>query len=117
MTVQIELWHLIGLLVSFFAGAGAFGKVLLEQFEKRLDERFAAQEASRRMAKEDWDRRFGDLDRGQRSLERDFLELKADLPINYVRREDQVRESTIINAKLDALNSKLDLSIERWQRT
>lgn len=116
MTIQMEVWHLITLLLSFFGCIGGFGKVLLDQFEKRLSEKFAAQEASRRTAKEDWDRRFGDLDKGQRSLERDFLELKADLPINYVRREDQVRESTIINAKLDALNSKLDLSIERWQR-
>ena len=115
MTIQMELWHLIMLLVSFFGCIGGFGKVLLDQFANRLSEKFAAQEASRRTAKEDWDRRFGDLDRGQRSLERDFLGLKADLPIHYVRREDSVRDQTVINAKLDALNARFDLLINKQQ--
>lgn len=36
-------------------------------------------------------------------IERELLELKADLPREYVRREDQIRHEAILNSKLDAL--------------
>lgn len=43
------------------------------------------------------------------ALERDFLKWQAELPINYVRREDYVRGQSVIEAKLDALYSKLEV--------
>jgi hypothetical protein len=42
-------------------------------------------------------------------LEREFLELKADLPLFYVRREDFIRFDVVINSKLDKLR---DLVVE-----
>ncbi|SDH93493.1 hypothetical protein [Roseospirillum parvum] len=36
-------------------------------------------------------------------LERSLLEMKADMPLHYVRREDYVRNQTVIESKLDAL--------------
>jgi hypothetical protein len=48
MTIQIELWALItflvGLLLAFLGGAAGIAKFILAQMEKRLDERFDAQE-------------------------------------------------------------------------
>ncbi|EAP7476069.1 hypothetical protein EKP32_24375, partial [Salmonella enterica] len=41
-------------------------------------------------------------------LEREFLEFKARLPVDYVRREDYIRGQTVIEAKLDAVYEKLD---------
>lgn len=50
MTVQVDLWALItfgvGLLVAFFGGVAGIAKLILSQMNKRLDERFAAQEKS-----------------------------------------------------------------------
>jgi len=40
--------------------------------------------------------------------EKAILQLRAELPIHYVRKEDWVRNQTIIEAKLDALANKLD---------
>lgn len=40
--------------------------------------------------------------------EKDLLRLRAELPIEYVRREDWIRNQTVIEAKLDALAAKLD---------
>jgi hypothetical protein len=37
------------------------------------------------------------------ALERELLELKADLPSSYVRREDFIRFDVVINSKLDKL--------------
>ncbi len=36
------------------------------------------------------------------------MRFKADLPLNYVRREDYIRGQTVIEAKLDALDNKLE---------
>lgn len=88
MSVQLELWHLILLLLAFFGLVGGFGKVLLDQFEKRLDERFAGLEDGHTKA----------LD-----VERQLLMLRAELPLGYVRREDYIRNQTVIEAKIDAV--------------
>lgn len=111
MLIQIELWHLITLLLAFFGCVGAFGKILLAQFEKRQDQRFKAQEESRRQAQEHWDQRFSTLERDASQwvrLERDFLEWKADLPMTYVMRDDYVRNQTVIEAKLDAVALRIE---------
>jgi hypothetical protein len=39
----------------------------------------------------------------QQTLERDVLEMKADLPLCYVRREDFIRQEVMILTKLDRL--------------
>lgn len=73
-------------------------KLLLAQIEKRLNERFEALEAARRESEAGWSR-----------LEREFLEFRADLPLHYVRREDYLRGQAVLEAKLDALYSKIEL--------
>lgn len=47
-------------------------------------------------------------DRSTRKLETDFLKFQATLPIEYVRKEDAIRQEVVINAKLDALAVKMD---------
>lgn len=41
--------------------------------------------------------------------EKDLLRLQASLPLDYVRREDWIRNQTVIEAKLDGLASRLDV--------
>jgi len=98
VTVQIELWHLLSLLLAFFGAVWAFGKVLLSQIEKRIDEKFSAQAIT-----------LKDTSDKVEKLERDFLRHLADLPVHYVRREDYVRGQSVIEAKLDALYNKLEV--------
>lgn len=109
MKIELELWHLITLLIVFFGCVGAFGRILLGQIDKRLDEKFEAQEKAR----EEGSRALRELLQGTigkvEKLERDFLEWRAELPIHYVRREDYVRGQSVIEAKLDALYSELKL--------
>lgn len=115
MTVQLELWHLITLLLAFFSCVGIFGKVLLDQVEKRLDGRFKAQDEARetgsKALRETINQHLDDERKTAAqmlSLERDFLMWKAELPLQYVRREDYVRNQTIIEAKLDAVALKIE---------
>ena len=96
--LKLELWHLVLLLVMFFGCVAGFGKILLDQFEKRLQERHKTD-------RDDINRVTGAI----QNLERDFMNWRAELPINYVRREDYVRGQSVIEAKLDALYSKLEV--------
>ncbi|WP_413206732.1 hypothetical protein [Rhodospirillum sp. A1_3_36] len=93
MTVQLEFYQFIGLLVAFFGFVFGAGKLLLSQIGQRLDERFSIVEKA-----------TNDL----RDLEKQFMQLKADLPVDYVRREDYVRGQSILEAKMDGLAIKLE---------
>lgn len=44
-------------------------------------------------------------------VERELLKLKAELPVEYVRREDWIRFSNTLEAKLDALRAELRIEI------
>ena len=56
------------------------------------------------------DRHFASLVRGSSRVEavaRELYELRAQLPIEYVRREDWIRFSGTLDAKLDALREEM----------
>jgi len=45
------------------------------------------------------------------AVERELLRLKAQLPVDYVRREDWIRFSNTLEAKLDALRAEVRAEI------
>lgn len=102
MTVQMDFWQLIGMfaaLFTFMLGAiVALGKVALKQFEDRQNSRFTAIEQAVSKRDDDFTR-----------LEREWMKFLAELPVQYVRREDYVRGQSVIEAKLDALYNKLEV--------
>lgn len=119
MTLQLDLWQLIGLLcglLTTLTGLGlTFASMLLSQVERRLDQRFEALQKAREEERVVCLNRFTALDQERREevaqwqrVERDLLALRADLPVHYVRREDYVRGQTIVEAKLDALALKME---------
>lgn len=99
----------LGLFVAvctLITGAWALVKIVVSQFEKRLDERFAMQEEARVVAQRSYNERFLQIEENSRKQERELLQLKADLPVRYVARDDSIRQEVAINAKLDALNAR-----------
>lgn len=108
-----DLFSMVAVVAALVGGAWALVKVVVAQFEKRLDERFAIQERAREEGRREWDGRLRRNEDVAHKTDRALLELKAELPVNYVRREDHIRFETVIDAKLAALNSKLDLISER----
>ena len=116
MTVQVEFWQLVTLLLGFFGFLFGAGKLLLSQIDRRLNDRFEAMEKARAEGGRHWDEKFSTvIDQNRReaegwaALERDFLRFQAELPLQYVRREDYVRSQSVIEAKLDALYNKLEV--------
>lgn len=45
-------------------------------------------------------------------IERDLLRLRADLPTEYVRREDWIRFSNVIDTKLDSIYSRIEKLVD-----
>ena len=119
MTLQIEFWQLIsalaGLIITFLTFAFGAGRLLLSQIDRRLTDRFNSQEESRTIAQKHWDERFTNIINQNRHdaeellrIERDFLALRAELPLHYVRREDYIRGQSVLEAKMDALYNRLE---------
>jgi hypothetical protein len=113
------MWQAIGVtaavLTAFVTALWAIGKILIAQFIARLDTRFQAMEDARIEAGKHWDNKFAALEQAARAnedewrkVERDVLTLKAELPVHYVRREDYVRNQTVIEAKIDGLAIRLE---------
>lgn len=96
MKVEFELWQLVTLSLAIIVPlCGAFfGMVwrLFSQFQKSFNEQLKGLTDESKM----W-----------RQIERDLLELRAELPVAYVRREDYIRGQTVIEAKLDAISSEV----------
>ena len=58
---------------------------------------------------------FGEIPKDYQNLERALMQLKADLPLSYVRKEDFVRFDVVINTKLDRLRDLIESLRERRQ--
>lgn len=105
MTPQL----IISVALAIIGGYWGLAKLLISQTIKQLDARFSQQDAARNKAQEHWELRFTQIEALARSNERDLLTMRGDLPNLYVRREDYIRGQTVIESKLDALYSKLEV--------
>lgn len=94
MTLTFELWHLLTLALTLGGMFTGLGKLLLMQFERRIEERFGAVTVDAAA----W-----------REVEKGLLQLRVELPERYLRREDYIRGQTTIEAKLDAIANELKL--------
>lgn len=116
MTLQIEFTWLVGLLITFFGAAAGVGKLLLGQHQRHQDRRNADLENAVKALQSSMSSRLDGIERSSREeaarihdLERQLLQHKAELPLHYVRREDYIRGQSVIEAKLDANYSKLEM--------
>jgi hypothetical protein len=97
MILHIEPIHLIwlcGIGLSLLGGLFAGGRWLLTQLQARTD-------AQLKLLIDDSAR--------WRAVEREVTNIRVDLSERYVRREDYIRGQTVIEAKLDAINNKVEL--------
>jgi hypothetical protein len=115
MNLQIEWWHVAGLVVSLIGAFWALISLMVNQFNKGLDKRFEAidgrfeaSELARAEANQTNKQRFDRVEDQSRILERELLSLKAELPEKYVRREDAIRSEMTLHAKFDGLASRID---------
>jgi biopolymer transport protein ExbB/TolQ len=127
MNVVMDIYQLLGiaggLLTALATVMFATGKLLVGQFERRLDERFSSQDEARIAGQKHWDTKFAVLElaavneaKEWQRIEREILLMKADMPIQYVRRDDYIRNQTIIEAKIDGLAMRIENAILKGER-
>ena len=98
----MEPWQLL----IFFAGLlSAWGVLIIATTRWAINRGLAA--SDQRMMQLERDVSKTQTENNKR--EREILQLRCDLPLEYVRREDAIRQETVIHAKLDTLAAKIDL--------
>ena len=103
-----EHWSLI----LFFAGLlSAWGVIIIATTRWTVNRGLAANDL--RVAQ--IEKSVAEVKAENQKREREILQLRIDLPLEYVRREDAIRQETVITAKLDTLAAKIDvLRADRW---
>lgn len=99
-TIELPLWQLIGAGFTLIGSFLGLLKLVVAAIERRLDQRFEAMDSRFEELAKDSDR--------LRQVELGLERLRGEMPLHYVRREDFVRNQTVIEAKLDALALKLE---------
>jgi hypothetical protein len=102
MKLEVEFWHLLLLLISILSSFWGMAKLLLTQAQKSIDEKFKA--ISEHQAK---------LDDQNRRIERDLMDLKAQLPREYVRSENYIRDHSQLLTKMDQVHLRLEAHFQR----
>lgn len=102
MIVELNLTQIIFLALAFASALGAGGKLFYGQFERGQDQRFKAQAAI--------------LERNQEAhlkLEREMLQMQAEIPRLYLRREDYLREAQALHESIRAEIAPIRVSVNR----
>jgi len=124
MTLTVEFWTLVGVVVALLGSVSSIvwrlTNSVISQALKNIDSHFDTLEHANQAANAELARRLDFIEKAWRDeaalwqrFERELLLLKADLPLNYVRREDYVRGQSVVEAKLDGLATKLELLQQR----
>lgn len=99
-SIEMPVWQLVASSVTLMAVLVGLFKLLLLQLERRLDQRFAMMDERYEAVAKDSER--------LRQVELGLERLRGEMPLHYVRREDYVRNQTVIEAKLDAVALRLE---------
>ena len=92
MTFELSLFHVLTVAFTLVAAFWALARVLLAGAVNSIREQFVEVKAH-----------LGRQDETSRRLERELMDLKAELPRDYVRREDYTQAIATIMTKLDAM--------------
>lgn len=113
MQLSIDFWQWLaiqGAMLTFFFGALAgLARLVLRQFEARIDARLDVADNARSHAVVQSEERFAALERELREIHRAQGGAREEMLRDYVRREDSIRDQTVTSAKLDALASEIKL--------
>lgn len=104
MAIQLDAYQWIMILIAIIGTVIGTIKILWGRIEQNLNNNFkVVQNKLEEVAKQS-EQNHTDI----RDLERKFYKFQIDLPHTYVAREDYIRGQTVIEAKLDALASKIE---------
>ncbi|GEQ77436.1 hypothetical protein CTTA_4441 [Comamonas testosteroni] len=98
MILTLDLWQAISLLATIVGAFWGIAKMMLNQGSKNLDEKFSQ-----------INKRLDGQEESDKRLERQVGDMRAELPREYVRRDDFIRAISNFDVRVDQLR----LTIER----
>jgi len=104
MAIQLDVYQWIMILITVIGTVIATIKILWARIEENLNNNFQVVQNKLEDVAKQSEQNHADI----RTLERQFYKFQIDLPHAYVAREDYIRGQTVIEAKLDAVASKLE---------
>lgn len=109
MVIELTLANAIAIMGLLAAGIWGLVKVITIQHEKRITEQFVSlQAAIGNVGKEIKDERMA-----TQQLERSFLEFKALLPRDYVRRDDFLQHIGTISTRIDNFALRMERALHQ----
>lgn len=112
--MQIGVVELIGFAITLIGAFWALLSMLFKQSQDQIAEKFIGLEKSTSekflTLENSTAEKFASLEELAKELarvEKEFLIFQRDLSMNYVRREDYIRNHTVFESKLDALAKML----------
>ena len=103
MTLELEGYQAIMLAITIGGSIFGAGKAFFGRVETALKDRDDGLKAEIAKVNDNMNKESEAI----RKLDRDLLMLKADLPREYVAKEDFVRSFTVVEAKIDAVQTTL----------
>lgn len=103
-TITLELWQVITLLIAMVGAFFTLARMLLSGTTRQIDEKFKV--LGEHLAKQD--SAALRQDETMRRLERDLMDMRAELPRDYVRREDYTQAIATILTKIDAMGLRFE---------
>ncbi|MDU8925441.1 hypothetical protein RYD26_11095 [Pasteurellaceae bacterium LIM206] len=114
---EVSTWQVItffvSLVITIIGMLIGFGKILLAQFESKLNEKFKFTESQYQQLHQD----IKEARRLSEAANNIVMELKIKMPEDYQRREDAIRSESVNSARYDAINEKLDKVILMYGRS
>lgn len=104
MAIQLDVYQWLMILIAIISAVVATIKILWSRIEENLNNNFQVVQNKLEDVAKQSEQNHADI----RNLERQFYKFQIDLPHAYVAREDYIRGQTVIEAKLDALASKIE---------
>lgn len=103
MTLELEGYQAIMLAITIGGSIFGAGRAFFGRVETALKDRDDGLKAEIAKVNDNMNKESEAI----RKLDRDLLMLKADLPREYVAKEDFVRSFTVVEAKIDAVQTTL----------
>jgi hypothetical protein len=110
MTLSVDFWQLVGLLITFFGFVAGGAKILFNQIDRRLEQRFKAQDEARKHHEAEVSEKLkeiGDIDRSLSEYRRG-TDLRIHEFTDRVARIEEAAESAVTHDDLSRIHEKIN---------
>jgi hypothetical protein len=107
MKIELELWHLISLLVTVIGAYAGIAKLLMAQYSVRIDEKFGLV-SSQIAALGAQGAKYGE---DVLRLERELAALRLEMMRDFTRREDHNQAIAGIRVALDNMSLRMEKAL------